>query len=163
MVLRADLETTRGLLPVFVTHLNWMFHHGHVREAQALETADFVLARPESDNPALLMGDFNAEPDSDEIRFLKGLHSMNGRSFYMQDAYEVSHAPMPGYTWDNRNPFAAATREPDRRIDYIFVGWRSDDGAGQVHSARVVCEATHGGEWPSDHLGLYAEIQFPDP
>ena len=135
----------------------------HYREAQALETADFVLARPESDNPALLMGDFNAEPDSDEIRFLKGLHSMNGRSFYMQDAYEVSHAPMPGYTWDNRNPFAAATREPDRRIDYIFVGWRSDDGAGQVHSARVVCEATHGGEWPSDHLGLYAEVHFPDP
>lgn len=158
--LRADLDTPKGLLSFFTTHLNWQFHHGHVREAQVREVAAFVASRPESPNPPLLVGDFNAEPESTEVRFLKGLTSLDGRSFYMQDAYEVARAPLPGFTWDNSNPYAAASREPDRRIDYVFVGWHADDGTGQVMSARVACDEPVKGTWPTDHFGVLAEIAF---
>ncbi|MEY2567203.1 MAG: hypothetical protein QOE35_1732, partial [Actinomycetota bacterium] len=64
----------------------------------------------------------------------------------------------PGFTWDNRNPFAAAEHEPDRRIDYVLVGWRRDSGAGRVESARVVCDRALTGTFASDHFGLVADI-----
>ena len=83
-----------------------------------------------------------------------------------------------GFTWDNRNTNAAAEREPDRRIDYIFSGWRKDDttggerserlkktggraGAGRVAFAAVVCDRALTGAFASDHFGLFAEIETP--
>ena len=41
-------------------------------------------------------------------------------------------------TWDNRNAFAAADVEPDRRIDYVMVGYPREHGVGQITSARVI-------------------------
>jgi endonuclease/exonuclease/phosphatase family metal-dependent hydrolase len=119
-----------------------------------------VAARPRSAVPPILAGDFNAEPESTEIRFMKGLHAFDARSFYMQDAYEVALAPAPGWTWDVRNSYTAAANEPNRRIDYIFVGWRAEDGTGVVESAAVTCNgAGANGAWPTDHLGVVAEIR----
>jgi endonuclease/exonuclease/phosphatase family metal-dependent hydrolase len=150
---------TRGL-DVYSTHLNWRFHEGAIRERQVLALASFVdeTAAPDSPLPPVVAGDFNADPDSNEIRFLAGLGSLDGRSVYFQDAWRVAGARGPGLTWDNRNPFAAAEHEPDRRIDYVFVGWRRDGGAGRVESARVVCDRALAGTFPSDHFGLLVEI-----
>lgn len=160
VALRADIDTPRGLLSFFTTHLNWQFHHGFVREAQVLEVANFVDDRPSSPLPPILVGDFNAPPDSNEVRFLKGLATLQGKSTYFQDAYEVSLAEPPGFTWSNANPYAAASREPDRRIDYVFVGWRAMDGTGRVLSSSVVCDKPLTGNWASDHFGVLAEVQF---
>ena len=38
--------------------------------------------------PSVLVGDFNCEADATEIRFLKGLQSIDGRSAYFADAWE---------------------------------------------------------------------------
>jgi endonuclease/exonuclease/phosphatase family metal-dependent hydrolase len=85
---------------------------------------------------------------------------MGGTSTYYQDAWRVAGERDPGWTWDNRNPFAAAEFEPDRRIDYVFVGWRRDDGAGRVRTARVVCDRVLAGAvFATDHFGLLAEIE----
>jgi endonuclease/exonuclease/phosphatase family metal-dependent hydrolase len=67
----------------------------------------------------------------------------------------------PGFTWDNRNPYAASVHEPDRRIDYIFVGYPVPGGVGRVERCRVVCDKPEGEIWPSDHLGVFAEIRTP--
>ena len=40
----------------------------------------------------MLMGDFNAVPHSDEIRWLCGLTTLGGRRVYYQDAWDVLHA-----------------------------------------------------------------------
>ena len=66
--------------------------------------------------PAVLVGDFNARPDATEIRFLCGLHALEGTSFYMGDCFdEVGEGP--GYTYDpGHNPFAAFTHEAPRRM-----------------------------------------------
>jgi endonuclease/exonuclease/phosphatase family metal-dependent hydrolase len=150
---------TRGI-DVFSTHLNWRFHDGVVRERQVLALAD-VVERSSASNaplPPIVAGDFNAEPDSTEMRFLTGLTSLEGRSFYFQDAWRIAGGRGPGLTWDNRNPFAAAEHEPSRRIDYVLVGWRRDGGAGRVESARVVCDRALTGTFASDHLGLLVEV-----
>ena len=65
----------------------------------------------------------------------------------------------PGITWDNRNPFAATDHEPDRRIDYVFVGYPRDGGRGQVVRAELVGTAPVDGVWPSDHFGVVADLR----
>jgi endonuclease/exonuclease/phosphatase family metal-dependent hydrolase len=159
---RVAVHARTGGYDVFSTHLNWEFADGWIREVQVQELAAFVDARADgaSPLPAIIGGDFNADPDSTEIRFLAGLASLGGRSVFFQDAWRLAGAAGPGWTWDNRNPFAAAEREPDRRIDYIFSGWRRDGpaGAGRVESARVVCNRALTGTYASDHFGVLAEI-----
>ena len=148
-------------IDVFSTHLNWRYEDGAIRERQVVAVHDAVVSRadPASPLPPIIGGDFNAEPDSTEVRFLSGLTSIDGRSTYYQDAWRVAGARGPGWTWDNRNPFAAAEHEPDRRIDYVFVGWRRDGGAGRIESARVVCDRPLTGDvFPTDHFGVLADI-----
>ena len=151
---------TRGI-DVFTTHLTSLYPSGRLRERQCLAIDELVAvhADPESAVPAILAGDFNAEPDSTEIRFLCGLTSLEGRSTYWQDAWRVAGARGPGFTWDNRNPFAAAEYEPDRRIDYVFVGERRDSGAGRVEACRVVCDRAPRGVFPTDHFGVLADLR----
>jgi endonuclease/exonuclease/phosphatase family metal-dependent hydrolase len=150
---------TRGL-DIFSTHLSSPFGAVELRRAQAVRLVEVVQDRadPNSPLPPVVAGDFNAEPDADEIRFLCGLTVLDGHHAYFQDAWRVAGGPGPGWTWDNHNPFAALEHEPDRRIDYVFVGWRRPDGAGRVEAARVVCDRALSGTCASDHYGLFAEI-----
>jgi endonuclease/exonuclease/phosphatase family metal-dependent hydrolase len=141
------------------THLHWRFRAGAVRERQVVAVCDLVLRRrPRSGFPPLLVGDFNAEPDSAEIRFLTGLQSLGGRSAALLDAWRVAGGGGPGFTWSNRNPNAAAVLEPDRRIDYVFAGFPIRSGIGRITACRVVCDDAVDGVWPSDHFGVYAEL-----
>lgn len=142
------------------THLNWKFHHGETRERQVRALAEHVLSlRDKGGFPPVLAGDFNAEPESDEIRFLTGLHSIEGLSVYFHDAWYVAGEGTPGVTWSNRNPYARAALEPDRRIDYVFTGYPTRDGVGLLERCRVVCDDDHADVWPSDHFGVFAELR----
>jgi endonuclease/exonuclease/phosphatase family metal-dependent hydrolase len=145
---------------VFSTHLTSLYPSGRLRERQVLRIDELVAehASPTSPLPPILAGDFNAEPDSTEIRFLTGSTSLEGRSTYFQDGWRVAGGREPGYTWSNENPFAAAEHEPDRRIDYVFSGWRRDDGRGRITACSVVCDRPLTGTWPTDHFGVLADI-----
>jgi endonuclease/exonuclease/phosphatase family metal-dependent hydrolase len=64
-------------------------------------------SRPENGFPPIIVGDFNAEPGSDEIRYMTGLHSLHGESVPFLDAWAVAgdHS-LPGeegqgITWSN--------------------------------------------------------------
>jgi len=158
-LLLAEIASPFGELPFFVTHLNWKLHHGVVREQQVVEIAGHIKAEaPISGLPAVLVGDFNAEPETAEIRFLKGLQSLGGKSTFFADCFGITGSG-PGFTFDaTRNPFAAPTHEYPRRIDYIFA--RGPDKAlrGEPLHARVVMEEVEDGVAATDHHGVYAEI-----
>jgi endonuclease/exonuclease/phosphatase family metal-dependent hydrolase len=156
-VQRVVLHARTAGLDVFTTHLNWEFPDGAIRERQAQALAAFVDESRSADRLTVVTGDFNAEPDSTEIRYLCGLTSLERRSVHYHDAWRVAGADSPGWTWDNRNPFAAAVHEPDRRIDYVFSGWKVGP-VGRVESARVVCDRALTGTFASDHFGVLAEI-----
>ena len=142
------------------THLNWKLHHGWVREQQVVALCDFVLRRrPKDGFPPILVGDFNAEPDSAEVRYVTGLNSIGGWSVAFLDAWRVAGGGGPGTTWSNANAYARPLCEPDRRIDYVFAGPPRRDGLGQLTACRVVCDAEETGVWPSDHFGVYAELR----
>jgi endonuclease/exonuclease/phosphatase family metal-dependent hydrolase len=141
------------------THLTWELENGHIREHQVRAISDHILSRtaPE-DFPPLIAGDFNAVPNSTEIRFMRGLHALDGVSVYFRDIWEFGGGEGPGLTWSRRNPYIPRWLAPDRRIDYIFVGPPKRDGVGEILNCQVVCDMPRDGVWPSDHFGVYAQI-----
>jgi endonuclease/exonuclease/phosphatase family metal-dependent hydrolase len=157
----ALIDAPFGSVPFVTTHLNWKFHHGAVRERQVVALADFTNQWAKGARfPPILAGDMNADPDSNEIRFLCGLAAIVGRSTYFQDAWRIAGDGTPGYTWDNRNRFAAMMFEPNRRIDYLFVGLANTAGRGWIDSVRVTMTEPHGEVFPSDHFGIVADVRI---
>ncbi|MGZ3429409.1 MAG: endonuclease/exonuclease/phosphatase family protein [Polyangia bacterium] len=156
------VDTPVGKVEVFTTHLNYRLADGGKREDQIVALDELIGATP-SELPKILCGDFNATPDSDEIRFLRGLHTAGGRRTFWQDAWERRHGRADGFTWARANPYTARMRwlERDRRLDYIFVGALKRDGRGVVHDCQIVLDrAASDGALASDHFGLYAEVQL---
>ena len=162
-LLCALIALPAGQLPVFVTHLDWQLDSSHARCVQVRFIADHIDAQLDRWTaaarlspgtavlPPILAGDFNAEPQSDEIRFLTGHHALAGpdgqppRGVYFSDCYArgpVGAEPdcgdgacAPGATFARRNPFAALAREPDRRLDYIFAAL--PDSCGRIQPLRA--------------------------
>jgi endonuclease/exonuclease/phosphatase family metal-dependent hydrolase len=166
-LLYALLETPWGRLPVFVTHLNWKLHHGNVRAKQAVYLAEriFVLAPVEADFlPPILMGDLNAAPSSDEIRYLRGEHAIDGRSVYFADAWDYAEPAGPGYTYARGNAYALKNGEPNRRIDYIFVRGPDKKMRGEPSNVRLAftesAPGKEGSVWASDHYGVVCDLSM---
>jgi endonuclease/exonuclease/phosphatase family metal-dependent hydrolase len=107
----------------------------------------------------LIGGDFNAPPDSDEIRTLTGRRPPPVDGFTLFDAWE-SGGRGDGATWSRSNPWAAPILLPERRIDYVFTGWPHRGGVGSVVSAELVGTEPVDGTVPSDHYGVLATIRY---
>jgi endonuclease/exonuclease/phosphatase family metal-dependent hydrolase len=151
---------------VFSTHLAPPPAQAYHRRRQVLAIDDAVRAavdaRPSTMVP-ILCGDFNAEPDSDEIRFLTSLATIGGRSTYLQDAWRVTAHTDPGFTGDPRtNPLCASFNVPPKRLDYVFVGdpW-GKHGAGVVARAELAFHEARTGVLASDHYGLVVDVAWP--
>jgi endonuclease/exonuclease/phosphatase family metal-dependent hydrolase len=163
-----------GGADVFVTHLASSPSEGHHRRLQVMAIDEHVRAiRGDRDAvprgkrraapPPILCGDFNAEPESDEIRFLKGFATIDGRTTFWQDAWDVAGDGGSGLTQDWRtHPIAASLNVHRKRIDYVFVGdpFRREGDAGRVLSASVVCNEPLTGVQASDHMGVFVEISW---
>ena len=159
-LLHVDVDAPCGRVPFFSTHLNWKMHESSIRVRQV----EFIAARilevaPIGSFPPIIAGDFNAEPDSDEIRFLRGYHAIGGQSVYFADCFHCAGSGGPGTTFARRNAYAALVHEPDRRLDYLFVRGPDRQFRGEPLHARVVLDEADDGVFPSDHFGLYAEIR----
>jgi endonuclease/exonuclease/phosphatase family metal-dependent hydrolase len=140
------------------THLAWRFDHGALRQRQvrALDALARDWAR-DADFPPIVVGDLNADPDADEIRYLCGLTALDGHSTYYQDAWRVG-GEGPGFTWDNRNPFTAMMFEPDRRLDYILVGLADLNGRGWIERVALACDQPADGVWAGRRHVRYSAV-----
>ncbi len=169
------LHANTAGLDVFTTHLAAAPSHGLHRCAQVQAIDSIVRAvrgdrdqltfgSPRDFMPAVLCGDMNAEPDSDEMRFLRGVTDLGGATTFWQDAWQVAGSGGHGLTQDWRTHALAAKLNVHRkRIDYIYVGdpfIRTDD-AGRVLHCQVVCDQPLTGLQASDHCGVVAEIVWP--
>lgn len=155
----AEVEAPHGVVPVFCTHLNWKLHEGHVREVQMRFVTDKIRElAPISGLPPVLVGDMNAEPDSDEMRFLRGLTKLGGDSVYFADCFGIAGDGTAGFTYSRKNPYAAPLREPSRRIDFIYVRGPDEQGRGEPLDARVCFDEPVNDVFASDHFGVVANI-----
>lgn len=158
-VIRVAVDGPRGRLAIYTTHLNWRFDQSAVRQEQVRFVASFIAGSHEDGCPPILTGDFNAVPDSDEIRMLTGRMVLAVPGLVFHDAWEAAGDGGAGFTWTNANPWARQDLEPDRRIDYVFAGWPGKGGAGHVTSCRLIGDAVDG-IFPSDHHGVLAELRY---
>jgi endonuclease/exonuclease/phosphatase family metal-dependent hydrolase len=137
-IIGVALATEQGPLNAFVTH--WGLDPVQ-RAAQAEATAAFVRTwRPGP--PAILMGDFNAAPDSTEIATVRGA---------LSDAWELAGVPIGQRSSFPSGP--AGSTMPGGwagAIDYVFVsaGW-------SVEQIAVI----HDEERASDHNPVLATLR----
>jgi endonuclease/exonuclease/phosphatase family metal-dependent hydrolase len=154
--------------PLVVVHHKGTYelHLEHIRERQALATALFVdeLVRDRPNLPVMLLGDFNAAPDTASVRFLTGRQSVRGWSVRYEDAWEAVHGNEPGHTFDPKNPLVRAGEMPlerGRRIDYIMTRSGPHGALLDVADCQLVFTEAVDGVWASDHYGLLAELRRP--
>lgn len=156
--LAVHVDAPFGRIAFVCTHLAWQPHHGALRERQVVVVD--ALARAwarDAAFPPIIVGDLNAPPDSTEIRFLSGRCRIDGHDTAYQDAWGI-RGTGAGFTWDNRNPYAALTSEPDRRLDYIFVGHPTPTGRGHVERVALACNEPIDGVFTSDHFAVVADL-----
>lgn len=160
VVAHARVDTPQGTLPFFSTHLSYRPGGSALRVAQVRALAGFVAEHSAGDPyPPVVTGDFNAEPDSDELRLLGGLLTTPAApGLVLLDAWRYADPGDRGATWDRRNGYQARSILPDSRIDYIMVGLPRSD-RGQVRSVRLAGTEPVDGVWPSDHFAIVADLQ----
>ena len=141
----------------------WPFVHPG-DEAQVRRVAGFVAACSADGLPPVVTGDLNAVPESDEVRLLEGfLTEPSVPDLLLVDAWRYAAPGDRGITWSRANPHAAATGEPDARIDYVLVGTPRATGAVQVAGAWVAGDRPRDGVWPTDHAAVVADLRLGGP
>jgi endonuclease/exonuclease/phosphatase family metal-dependent hydrolase len=160
--LHAMLDAPGHPVPFFTTHLNSGLDESGLRCAQVRALGEFVAGhRAGTDFPPILTGDYNAWPDSDEMRLLGGLRTaptVPGQVFV--DAWDFADPAAPSATWDAINPHVAARHDPSVRVDYVHVAPPGPGALGHVRSARRAGDGPVDGVWPSDHFAVVAELAF---
>ena len=162
ILLSAELELGDRSVWVHNTHLNYRLTHGRQREDQVRAIDEALAVHAGAGEPQVLLGDFNARPESDEIRWLCGLTTLGGRRTFFQDAWARRHPGEAGWTWASSNPYTSRLGflQTDRRLDYIFVTPERRDGRGRIHDCRIVfTDPGPGDVYASDHYGLLATVQ----
>ena len=150
----------RGTIQLFTVMLDYPLGASGIRQGQVRQLVEFVAETAPRRDLVVVCGDFNAGPDSDEIRMLTGRSEppVPGMVFY--DAWELAGDGSPGFTWFNRNPLAALGLYPDRRFDYILSAWPRRGGAGHPVRCSLLGVRLAGEQQISDHYGVVADLRY---
>lgn len=136
------IDSPRGPISVVCTHFSYRFEQGAIRLEQVAALQREVASHCA---PTLVMGDFNAAPETPEISAIDG----------WTDAFAACGVGEGTTFSPGTNPHARHLEEPERRIDYIFTVGESLTPM----DCRVVLNHEIQGVYPSDHFGVWAEIQ----
>ncbi len=158
--LAATIETPAGPQLFTVTHLAWQYDAGPLRMRQLAEVVSLIDELREEGAegpPPILAGDFNAVPESDEIRRLTGLSTPFVPGLIFTDCW-AAVGDGPGYTWTRDNPHSADALWPRRRLDYVFVAWPRQKPLSNPLTTRLAGLGEPGEPVPSDHYAVVAEL-----
>ena len=123
-------------------------HFDHQGAQARTESAHLILAKIDTlavDAPVVVTGDFNVEPTTEAYRVL-----IDGLADTRRQSLTPPHGPEETF-WG----FTVETGEEGRRIDYIFVSPET-----RVQHYGVLTDHWNG-HFPSDHLPVLAEVEFP--
>ncbi len=151
-VLYMLVEVGKEPVAFYNTHLSWRLEEGQVRERQVGELLRFIDDNS-PDIETAVMGDFNAPPETSEIKSVFELGAFT-------DAYATARPGDRGITWDNENPYVreASVVLPDRRIDYLFFRHGSGSLKHLKSAELVFTRPDENGVYASDHYGLLVEF-----
>jgi endonuclease/exonuclease/phosphatase family metal-dependent hydrolase len=150
---------------LFANHMpNWQLHFERERELQAVAAARILEELAGGFDTHVVVGDLSADPDAASVRFFTGHQSLGGMSVSYRDAWESMHPDKRGETFTSANALLADWDWPSKRLDYVFVRCGLHGGPTLEVTA---CERTFdkpvGGVWASDHFGVVADLELPEP
>lgn len=160
-----ELDTPVG--PAVVAHHkpSWPFPFELEREQQAVLAArsleELVDGR---DVHAVVLGDFDATPDSASMQFWRGRRSLDGTSVCYQSAWEFARPDDHGRTFDLENPLVRAgevATAVSRTIDHVLVRAGLHGPTLLAADCRRVLDRPVDGVWASDHYGVVADLVLP--
>jgi endonuclease/exonuclease/phosphatase family metal-dependent hydrolase len=161
----AEVETPVGMVVIAHHKPSWPFPCELEREAQAVLAARYLEEHiGDRDVHAVVMGDFDATPDSASLSFWRGRRPVDGVSVCYQDAWEYLHPDHPGRTFDLENPLVRdgeVATAVSRRIDYVLVRAGLHGPTLQTRDCRRILDAPVDGVWASDHYGVLADLVRP--
>lgn len=151
VALRATVQLPSEPVQLVVTHLT----HGQpdVNRRQTLSLVAFVSARPEL--PTIVAGDFNAPPESPQIRMLNRL---------WVDAFRAADPEEEAPTCCVDGLTAGPDEHLEKRIDYVWLVPGVDTRLEVVEAKRVLDHPSIAGGgwlWASDHVGLLVVVELP--
>lgn len=126
-VLKSTIDVNGQTINVYNTHL------GLDSESRQAQVTELINMMSEDPRPSVLLGDFNAQPDSQEIQSLLEQTDLTDTFAQFQDAYSIP------------------SDRPNRRIDYIFTSTSIVDKDQTV----IQTEA-------SDHLPIFTTSHMMD-
>lgn len=161
------VEVATPLGPMLVAHHkpSWPFTAEAEREQQAVLAAR-ALERcvGQREVHVIVLGDFDATPDSASMQFWRGRRPVDGLSVCYQDAWEYAHPHDPGFTFELGNPLVRqgeVATAVSRKIDHVLVRSGLHGPTLQVQDCRRILDAPVDGVWASDHCGVLADLTLP--
>jgi hypothetical protein len=119
-----ELESAVGPLVVAHHKPNWPFPLEVEREQQARRAA-LAIEEHAGDRPAVVLGDFDAAPESASMLFWRGRRSIDGVSVCYQDAWETARPMDRGLTFTAENPLVRAGEVATDGLMGQVDAWRS--------------------------------------
>ncbi|MEJ2867392.1 endonuclease/exonuclease/phosphatase family protein [Actinomycetospora sp. OC33-EN08] len=160
VLLGTTVDTPAGSWQVQCAHLTSSVTGSAQRCEQVRAIARHVVAADPTDLPPLVVGDFNAEAASDEMRLVEGHLTAPAEPGLVLVNTRRWAADPDEPTWTPANPYVAPSGSPPSRIDHVLLG----AGRGSV-PLRVAGTAVFGdgpgaeGVWPSDHHGILVDLE----
>lgn len=139
---RLALYARTGPVSFVTAHLTSGPDASAVRRRQVEALAGFARR----DGATIVTGDFNAEPDSPELR----LFARDFRDAWAEAADPA--APSATWDWDPGLPYPQGPRR-GARIDYVQL-----DGPVSVRAVRRAGDRPVDEVWPSDHAAVVADL-----
>lgn len=154
-----------GEVDVYDTHLI----AGDFEAARAYQAHELaaVIERKSAGRPVVVVGDFNAEPETLGYRVFKDrLRLRNAHEDYVAAHPELPEFERLGYTFDplrNRNIRAISPSKKRHRIDHVWVRPEAGPVRAKTELCNLIYDEPIAGMFLSDHFGLLADIRFQTP
>jgi endonuclease/exonuclease/phosphatase family metal-dependent hydrolase len=160
-----EVDTPLGVVVIAHHKPSWPSPFESERLAQAVQAARMLEEHvADSDKHVVVLGDFDATPDSASMSFWRGRHPVEGLSVCYQDVWEYLRPDEPGRTFDHANPLVRQgemATAASRRIDYILVRAGLHGPTLQARECRTILDTPVEGVWASDHFGVCADVASP--
>jgi endonuclease/exonuclease/phosphatase family metal-dependent hydrolase len=142
--LHAVIACPQGVMDLIVCHLTPRSEEAQIMAAGVIQ--DYLEGLPQG-RTVVVVGDLNAEPDSQTVQLLTAPHASSAHPRPLRNAWRVANPSVAGPTMPSEAPTS--------QIDYILVG----DGAEVLHAERLGMQPDRDGFYPSDHLGVVATLR----
>lgn len=158
VALAVTVDVPGGPVDVVTTHLSHRPEWTGFRVRQLEQAWHLASSARVGDLPPLLAGDLNGRPAGAELAAARALG--------LHDVWAAAPTEGTGLTMVTANPYLHGgfvdLGDAGIRLDHVLMGEPAPgDRRWSVRNAEVASSAADRGVWPSDHLGVLADLDAP--